>query len=182
MNATGITLPAALAAALLAVAGAASAQPAMKPGLWEIRMQNAEMDAAMKQMQAELAKMPPAQRAEMEKMMGGRGVMPAPAPGGGTVTRVCHSAETLRAEAAGKQEPGCETKSSWKGDTSRFESRCRDGRTMRGEFTFAGDGYQGFVEGTDPKRPGPPFRMEQTARWLGADCGKLAPAAAPKAR
>lgn len=168
------------AAFLLGTAGvAALAQPALKPGLWEMQMKNAEIEAAMKQLQQEMAAMPPDQRAQMEKMMGQKGA--AMAPGG--LVRVCHTADSLKQRGPVNEEPGCSTKTQWSGNGGSFEMSCKDGRKGKGEFAMVGsDAYKGFFEMTDPKMAGKPFRMEQSGRWISPDCGALKPAGTPSAQ
>ena len=75
-----------------ALGGGAFAQPALKPGLWEMQIKNPEMEAALKQMQQQMAAMPAEQRAQMEKMMSQKGA----AMGSGGAMRVCHSADSLK--------------------------------------------------------------------------------------
>ena len=64
--------------------GEVGAQPALKPGLWEMQIKNPEMEAALKQMQQQMAAMPADQRAQMEKMMSQKGA----AMGSGGAMRV----------------------------------------------------------------------------------------------
>ena len=65
-------IPSLIACGLLAAACLPASAQSMKPGLWEIhnKMQGGEMDAAMAQMQQQLAQMSPAERKQMEAMMG----------------------------------------------------------------------------------------------------------------
>lgn len=151
----------------------AAAQPAMKPGLWETRISSPQMDASMKQMQERLAAMPPAQRAQFEQMMSQKGV--AMGPGG--AVRHCRSAESMRQSGPMQAETGCTVTPQFRADGGSFEMRCQDGRTGRGEFRMQSpEQYQGWIEGSDPRRPGQAFRMEHSGRWLSADCGNLKPA------
>ncbi len=160
--------------ALLGPGAAAQAQPAIKPGLWEVQLKNAEMEAAMKQFQQQLAAMPPAQRAQFEKMMADKGGQMS---ADGKV-RVCHTADTLK-RGLMKDEPGCTTRTQWQAAGGTFETVCENGRKGRGDFVFSGDTYRGTIEATDPKAPGKVFRMEQTGRWISADCGQVKPFTPP---
>ena len=80
-----------LFSALLVCATAASAQ-SIKPGLWEMQHKmggNPQIDQAMAQMQKQMAAMSPAQRKQMEAMMGQQGMtMPTPGAGGGMAMKV----------------------------------------------------------------------------------------------
>ncbi len=158
------------AAFALALSAPAAAQQDMRPGLWEVQLRNAELDAARKQMQQQLAQMPPAQRAQMEKMMGSA---TAGMLGGGPM-KVCHTAASLKQRGPVEQEPGCTVKTSMRGDTHLIDFQCQDGRRGKGEFVHKGDSYRGFIEATDPRRPGT-MRMEHEGRWIGADCGTVKP-------
>jgi hypothetical protein len=88
-----LRLPIAPLVAGLLCAGAASAQqPKLEPGLWEMtmRVSGTGMDAAMAQMQAQMASMPPEQRKMVEKMMAGKGVGVGAKP---NTVRVCITPE-----------------------------------------------------------------------------------------
>lgn len=170
----GLRRCAALVLAGLAATAAvpqALAQPAMKPGLWEVRISSPELEAARRQMQQQLAQLPPAQRARMEQAMGGNalGMM-----AGGPV-RVCHTEASLKSQGPVQQERGCTVRATLRGATQVVDMKCEDGRTGHGEFVHSGDGYRGFVEATDPRRPGR-MRMEHEGRWIAADCGDVKPA------
>jgi hypothetical protein len=152
--------------------GEVGAQPALKPGLWEMQIKNPEMEAALKQMQQQMAAMPAEQRAQMEKMMSQKGA----AMGSGGAMRVCHSADSLKQRGPVSEEPGCTTRTQWAASGGTFEMTCKDGRKGRGEFSLIGsDAYRSSFEMTDPKMPSKPFKMEQTGRWVSADCGNLKP-------
>ena len=69
-------VPSRLLTCLLLCSASAFAQ-STAPGLWEMRNKmggNPEMDKAMAEMKKQLASMPPAQRKQMEAMMGQRGL------------------------------------------------------------------------------------------------------------
>jgi hypothetical protein len=90
-----------LTLAILAAAQA-SAQTTIKPGLWEITSKvktgNAQQDQAMSAAMAQLASMPPAQRAQMEAMMAQNGVsMPKASSDGGITLTACVTPEMARA-------------------------------------------------------------------------------------
>jgi len=164
-----------LAMAALLLAAAATAHAQMKPGLWEIRAKSPEQDAARKQMQAQMDKMSPAQREQMQKAMGARGI----AFGNDGAMRICHTEETVKRQSAPvNSETGCEVKHSASGSTRTVDMKCANGRTGHGEFTYASDGYKGWFETTDPARPGK-HRTEYDAKFLGTDCGSVRPLVLP---
>lgn len=168
-----VALPLSLLAALPL---SAQAQPEMKPGLWEVQVNSPEFDAMRRQLREQLAGMPPAQRAEMEKMMN--------AQGGGLMSggpmKVCHTAESLKKsqDTIPGDSQGCTVKPSSKGNRFTFTLSCPDGRTGHGEFVHAGESYKGFVETVEPGT-GRKMRMEHVGRWVGSDCGNVKPVEVP---
>ena len=89
-----------LGSLLMAWALPAAAQTQLKPGLWEHSVQmggDAQMEAAMATAQAQMAKMPPEQRQQMQAMLAKNGVGLGAKPG---AVRVC-----LSKEAAERGEP-----------------------------------------------------------------------------
>jgi hypothetical protein len=174
--------------ALLGVAGWAQAQK-LSPGLWEntmsMKSQNAEMDASMAKMQAELAKMPADQRKMMEEMMSKRGVAIAPAgAGSGMAVRTCISKEQAeRGEPPEDDKRQCKRESLTRsGSTMKFKFICSNPpSTGEGEYTFASDkAYTGKMTMTSQVKGKPStMEMQQSGKWLGADCGTLKPVGKP---
>lgn len=174
----------ALVLPLLAMAGQAQAQK-LRPGLWEVTMtmksQSGEMEAAMAGMQAELAKMSPEQRKQIESMMGQRGVgMGAGASGGGTTLRTCISKETAeRGDVPDQEDRSCKREQIQRsGSTLKFKLRCSNPpSTGEGEFTFSSDkAYSGrMVFDTQRKGKAEHMEMTQQAKWIAADCGQIKP-------
>ena len=97
-----------LLSCLLLCSTSAFAQ-SMLPGLWSVQSKmggNPEMEKAMAEMQKQLASMPPAQRKQMEAMMGKNGM--GVAPGGGFSLKVCVTPEmAARAELPSQTEGSC---------------------------------------------------------------------------
>ena len=148
------------------------AQPkAVAPGLWESTLTNPEMASAMAQMNAEMAKMPPAQRAQMEKMMSANGG----GMGKNGATRVCLTPEMVKTDpSASMARPGCTHKMSWSGNTAQMEFSCQNGEKGRGEFVYASDkAYSGWIEAQGKSIK--PARMTIESKWVGADCGEVKP-------
>jgi hypothetical protein len=166
--------PAALTAAFtlaLAVGQIASAQtlPQRKPGLWEVQTQTQGAMAEMqKQMDETLARMPPAQRQQMEAMMRQQGVGMTNKPG---TLRICVSPAMAAREGLHQPDP---------------EMKCQhkftpvSSREARYAFTCTGpgspEGYQSesTIKGQHQGRP-MTTQFKQSARWLGADCQGLKP-------
>ncbi len=161
-----------LAALFLWVAPPALAQPkAIAAGLWENKASSPELDAARAQMNAQMANMPAAQRAQMEKMMSGNGAMMSK----DGATKVCITAEMAKADpSAGATPEGCKQNLIWSGNTARMDFSCKDGAQGRGEFVYASDkAYSGWIEsqGKSTKIS----RMTISAKWLADDCGTVKP-------
>jgi hypothetical protein len=177
-----------LAAALVAVASAASAQ-SMKPGLWEItsKMQTAsgQMERQMAQAQQQMANMPPEQRKMMEEMMARQGVKMGTAGGGGMTMKVCMTKEMVEHNEMPSQQRGdCKTTSQTRsGNTMKMAFACTNPpSTGEGQFTFNGsEGYtmKMAVNTTVQGKP-ETMNMDANGKWLGADCGDVKPRAMPK--
>lgn len=156
-----------------------------KPGLWEIQHKmggNPEMDKAMAEMQKQLASMPPAQRKQMEAMMGKNGM--GVAPGGGFSLKVCITPEmAARAEMPSQTEGNC---------TSTITSRSASALKMKfvctnpsssgeGTYTFNGDKAYTMKMVMQSVRNGKPESMtiDGQGQWLAADCGTVKPIQMP---
>ncbi len=201
--------PLALAAVLLAFLNPAALAQKLSvtptPGLWEnsmtIKMNGVDMMATMRAAQAEalkeLANLPPAQRAEIEKMMG------QALAGAGAPQQSCLTPEQARVAADPKALLRQMTEEGGADQECRFELVSVSGNTLKLRGTCKPeDGWNGVVDGSmtlhDAKRwssrfsgqgrmqgemmPGmaaPGGRvemlMEGSGRWLAANCGSVAP-------
>jgi hypothetical protein len=164
----------------------------MKPGLWEITNKmggsgdsGAKMNAAMEQMQKQMASMSPEQRKQMEKMMAQQGVNMSPgAPGGGMSTRVCISKEmAARNEAPTQHQGDCKQESMQKsGNTTRFKFTCsKPPSTGEGEVTMNSPESYTMKMKMVSQAKGKPEQMTMDAqgKFLSSDCGNIKPLAAP---
>ncbi len=179
-----------LALSLLGLAGAASAQK-VAPGLWEysatMKMQGAQVDAAMARMQEQMARMPPEKRQQMEQMMAARGIsMGSGGPGAAMtgaqpiVVKVCITPEQAASDDIGRPDSNCQqTHKERSGKTLKFKFSCSGERQAKGEgeFTIDSDKATKGRVVVDGIEKGQPMRMEMahTGRWLGADCGDIKP-------
>jgi hypothetical protein len=177
----------ALVAAVLAVstAGGAWAQPApIKPGLWQMRMEqdNPEMAARMREMEAQMSKMSPEQRQQMEAMMKQHGVSIA-SPG---EIRMCYTKEQLSSdEWQGRhKDTSCKTDTTRSGNSWKFHSVCPPPRASEteGEAVFASPERYTVKSSTTTTEGGRPktIKMTVVSSWLGADCGDVKPLGASK--
>lgn len=177
-----------LFSALLVCTTAASAQ-SIKPGLWEMQHKmggNPQMDQAMAQMQKQMAAMTPAQRKQMEAMMGQQGVtMPTPGAGGGMAMKVCITPEmAARSELPSQSEGQCTSKvTSRSGNTLKMAFTCQNPPSSgEGTYTFSGDTAYTMKMVTTTTRQGKPesMTMDGLGKWLSADCGTVKPIQPPK--
>lgn len=170
-----------LTAAALATAGFAASAQTMKPGLWEInnKMNSPQMDAAMAEMQKQMAAMPPDQRKQMEAMMAQRGVQMAPAAGGGTAVRMCITKEMAERNDVPVQQGDCKlTQQQRSGGTAKFAFTCANPPSSgEGEYTLTSpEAYNSKVK-VKTMVNGKPETMDMATagKWLGADCGNIKP-------
>lgn len=167
----------------------AATAPAIKAGLWEMKMDSgnlggaksadmAKMQAAMKQMQAQLASMPPEQRKMIEAQMGGMGMSMSESGG----VRVCLTDEDIKRDAIPVGDGKCTTTVK-----SRTAQRwvvahvCKEPATTgEAEVVFEGDrAYRVHATGvmtSNGKQQ--PYDMRMSMRHVSKDCGSVKPASA----
>lgn len=182
---TAATLVSALLMAA-AASGPALAQTKLSPGLWESTMtmkDGGQSADAMAKMQKQLESLPPEQRKMMADAMAQRGV--ALGGPGGRGFKVCISKEQAERGDVPDDDAGRCTREALQrsGDTIRFRFRCTNPpSTGEGEFTVSSDkAYNGRMV-VETTVQGAPRRteMQQSGRWLSADCGTLQPRAPAK--
>ena len=174
-----------LAVGLLAAATLPAAQAQkVAPGLWEaqtsMKTASGQLEAQMKQMQQQMAQLPPEQRKMMQDMMARQGLGMDPGKGLQTV-RYCLSKEQAeRGDVPADPEGRCKhEKMERSGSTMRFSFVCTNPPSRgSGEVTLQGDkAYTSrmTVEGSGPGGKADRMEMTQQARWVAADCGTLKP-------
>ncbi len=162
------------------VGGSAWAQPEMRPGLWEqsitVKSQSGEVEQAMREMQQQMANLPPEQRRMMEEMMAAQGMS---FDASGQTIRVCVTPEQA-ARFEFEQDDECTQQVVQRsGKTVKLTFQCAgDPPTSgEGEFTFSSPtAYKGraVVNTTTDGRP-EQLTMEQSGKWLSSDCGNMRP-------
>jgi hypothetical protein len=175
-------LPLSLAVMVALAAAPAQAQK-VAPGLWEtaITMTSAsgQMEAQLARMQEQLAKMPPEQRKMMEDMMAKQGVGIAPAGLKNSFRYCIGKEEAERGELPQDPDGRCKRDSVERsGSTMRFTFSCTNPPSKgSGEMSFSGDKAYTMKMVVDTSVQGKPERMnmQQSGRWVGADCGALKP-------
>lgn len=176
--------PSRLLTCLLLCSASAFAQ-STAPGLWEMQTKvggNPEMDKAMAEMQKQLASMPPAQRKQMEAMMGKNGV--GIGAGGAVSIKMCITPEmAAKSELPSHTEGDCtSTITSRSGNTLKSKFACKNPPTTgEGTYTFSGDKAFASKMVMQSVRNGKPetMTMEGQGKWLSADCGAVKPIQAP---
>lgn len=171
-----------LAFALAGAAGTAVAQPATKPGLWEIRSSfktsGGQMEQAMAEMQKQMASMPAEQRKMMQEMLAKQG-MAMGAGGPGMNVQRCVTPEMAAQDDIPVQDGDCkQTIVSRSAKALDIRFTCTEPPSSgTGRFTFKdAQNYTATVKTStmvDGKKE--LVDMEMTGQWLSADCGKLAP-------
>ncbi|MBI4988339.1 MAG: DUF3617 domain-containing protein [Rhodocyclales bacterium] len=159
----------------------------MKAGLWEMKtskqiIDGQDMQAQMRQMQQQMAGLPPEQRKQMEAMMGRQGMSMGP----GGATRMCISEEMAKRDAPMIDHEGrCQpTKMSRSGSTTRYEYDCAiEGRRTqgKGESTVSGNTINSRMDAVTMDASGRhTMQMESQMTYLGPDCKGLTPMGAGK--
>ena len=174
-----------MAGAVLAVACLPLSAQTMKPGLWEIhnKVGGGEMDAAMAELQKQMAQMSPQQRKQMEAAMAQSGVKMAPGAGGGMAMQMCFTKEMVESNEVPMQD-GCKvTRSQRSGNTHKFAFACSNPpSTGEGEVSYQGSGaYSSSM--TERSSEGGSIKgttMATSGTWLKADCGNVKPMPTPK--
>jgi len=155
-----------------------------KPGLWEVQTTTqggGSAQGGMPEVTEAMKKMSPEQRTMVERMMKERGVGASGKPNS---FRYCLTRE--RAERDLVPQPDAQTQCTYKTDAvssseARFGFACKrqDGSTVDGEgraHDLAPERYALDLR-MKMQHDGQPseMQMQQTGRWLGADCQGLKP-------
>jgi len=178
------------AAAMAFVCFSATAQT-QAPGLWQhsftMKSDDPKVEAAMAQMQKQLAAMPPEQRRQMEAAMASRGVKMGAGTGGATSVQVCITKEQAAKPPEARMNSGnCTQKDMQRsGNTMKFKYECTQPPSVgEGEMTFISDkAYTGKTMVTS-QRDGKSqqMTMEMQGKWLASDCGDVKPRTPPTAK
>jgi hypothetical protein len=172
-----------LAAAALASGAHAQSAPPIKPGLWQVQVEN-DSGQKMPDMSEHLKNMPPEQRKKIEAMMKERGVDMSGGAGG---MKICHSKESLDQGKWQGDQGNCKTDILSRSSTQwKWRSVCSNPKAESvGEANFANPENYTVISTTTAAAPGgAPKTIKSTIRskWLGADCGDLKPIQAPKTK
>jgi hypothetical protein len=173
--------PLALAIALSAASVAAQAQSSLKPGLWEqsgtLKSQSGQIEQAMAQAEAQIARLPAAQRRQIEAMMKERGV----SIGNGTTTvRMCLTAQDIERGNIPVQTGECTQKVLSRDDTTlnvSFTCQTNPPSSGVGEVRLLSPTSTLATATVDTLVNDKPERIDTTQKgtWLGDDCGDVKP-------
>ena len=169
---------------LLASALAANAQT-LKPGLWEVSSKmpgggGNQRDA----LQDELAKMPPEQRKMMQDMLAKKNATLGAAGPGSISRKICLTQEMIARNQLSRTEGDCTTTTSPRvGNTMKMAFACsKSPSSGEGQITYvSSEAYAiKMTISSAIKGKGEKTDMEQSGKWMGADCGSVQPIATPK--
>ena len=171
-----------LAALAAFVAFGAQAQATqLKPGLWEqvgtIKSQSGQIEKAMAEAQAQIAKLPPEQRRQIEQMMAERGVGIG---NGATSVRLCLTAADVAQGNIPVHTGDCTQKIlNRDGNVTKVAFSCQT------EPPVSGEGEVRVISPTSnlmtatvlTQVNGQPEKLDTTQKgtWLGDDCGSIKP-------
>ncbi|MGA3157109.1 MAG: DUF3617 domain-containing protein [Steroidobacteraceae bacterium] len=158
----------------------------LQVGLWEVKPlktvidgvdNSAKMAQAMASMQAQMANMPPDQRAKMEAMMQQHGVT---INQNGLTGQVCLNQDMVKRNAfpVGK-DSNCQPTWTQAGNTTNFAYSCSNNgvtRSGKGTAQRSGNSVSIVTDGTTTSAGGNHTEhMELQMNYLGADCGAIKP-------
>lgn len=172
-----------VATAVLAMASAHAETPPVQPGLWKytvkVKSQSGQIENAITQAQAQLAKLPPEQRAAVEKMMAARGVS---MDAGTTSVKICLTKEDAERGSVplNLQKGNCTQQwLSSEGNTAKVSFSCQTEppASGTGEITVLSPTSVTSRAVVDTVVAGQPeqLNLAQQGTWLAEDCGGIAP-------
>lgn len=164
-------------AALCAALALPAAAQTIKPGVWEVSNNIDDPSGAAAALQRQFANMPPDQRQMIQQMMAQRGVQLNPTDGG-LLAKVCVTPEMAKnSDLPVSQDANCsQSHSPMQGGKMSFSFTCPATRTSgSGEVRYISDSSYTMTAKVMRGGSPAPITVASNARWLGADCGALAP-------
>lgn len=177
-----ITALALVSAAAMAISPAFA--QTMKPGLWESVSKTTSSDPqtakAMAESQKQMAKLPAAQRKEMEKAMNQPGGPAMSMNADGSITvKACVSQKMIDAGAnIGVDDGNCKYKQGANvGGTQTYSFSCATPASSgEGKTVYQGNDYTSSMKMTTMASGKKDVMTTETkGKWLGADCGSIKP-------
>ncbi len=157
------------------------AGPKIEPGLWEINIalksQNGKAEAAMKQAQAQISRLPPEQRKAVEEMMAQQGVRLGD---NSSTVKACISKEDAERGEIPQQAGDCTQQVLERSPNSmKVKFSCATNPPASGEALVSFQSAKAYTSQAvvDTVVIGQPERVnvDQTGRWLAAECGGVKP-------
>src|SRR5579864_2566698 len=172
-----LRLGAGVAAALTVTAVLAAQKPNLhvKMGLWEttVKMNMGNMPQMPQMSDDQLAKMPPAQRQQIENMM--KTMQGAP-----VTTKSCMTPEKFARSSFLQQRPNQECTQTITTNTARAMDAtivCTGANPMTAQMhieAVSANEYKGLMKGKATTRGGEmDMTIDMSGKWLGADCGDV---------
>jgi hypothetical protein len=172
-----------LACACAAVLALPASAQDMKPGLWEmnnnVSSPDVQTQAAMSEIQKQLANMSPEQRQGLQQMLERNGVQVDLGAAGAITSRVCMTKEMIQRKEFPVQQGDCKQKvTPVSARRMKVAFSCsKPPASGEGEMTLDSDtSYRArmHIRGNDGASR-QAVDMDVSGRWLGADCGALRP-------
>jgi poly(3-hydroxybutyrate) depolymerase len=179
MNARHTASFAAALAALTVAAVGAQAQSTIKPGLWEqsatLKSQSGQIERAMAEAEAQIAKLPPEQRRQIEAMMKARGVSIG---NGATTVRMCLTSQDIERGNIPVQAGDCTQKVLSRDSTSMkvsFSCATNPPSSGVGEVRMLSPTSTVATASVDTLVNDKPERIDTTQQgtWIADDCGDI---------
>lgn len=168
-------------------AGASAQQVNIKPGLWQLevttpgKVQGNPMAKYMETMKAQMARMPPEQRKEIEKTMADLQARGTEFTGNGMRTKECITKENIaKFDLLGKKDQdSCTRKGTPMVGGVKVSMSCTQPRMqVDAAVRFQGDKAYTFESVATAAGPdGTPMTQKTTGsgKWLSSDCGAVKP-------
>lgn len=170
-----------LLAATTASAQANPAGPKIEAGLWEIsislKSQSGKAEAAMKEAQAYIARMPPDQRKQVEDMMAAQGMRLGDR---NSTVKACISKEDAERGEIPQQAGDCTQQVLERNPQSmKVKFSCTTNPPASGEAVVNFESPTAYnsraLVNTVVMGQNERVNVDQTGRWLAADCGSVRP-------
>lgn len=166
---------------IVSISSVEAAPATLRPGLWEhttaIKSQSGEMEKAKKQMDQQMASMPPEQRKMMEQMMASQGIAQTPQ---GNSVKTCITPQDAKLNIVPQTDQRCKQQIlKQSGNSVRFKYECQGNPHSSGEGEYIiknNKAYTGKMSvRTTVQGHTEVMQMDQSGKWLSDDCGKLKP-------
>jgi hypothetical protein len=170
-----------LMATTTASAQATPAGPKIEAGLWEIsialKSQSGKAEAAMKEAQAYISRLPPDQRKQVEEMMAAQGMRLGDR---NSTVKACISKEDAERGEIPQQAGDCTQQVLERNSNSmKVKFSCTTNPPASGEAVVNFESPTAYssraLVNTVVMGQNERVNVDQTGRWLGADCGNVKP-------